>query len=102
MIAEGLAGTGKTFIIQANCNTSIAIDGRNSADMASVPTGCAASIILGMTNWCSRDIPTGTALKIKPFSTTQKTVNQILTMRHSMSLCLYHTLDKHSMCNQPV
>ena len=50
VFAEGLPGTGKTFVIQTTRNISIAIKGHNSADMASAPTGCAASIILGNTN----------------------------------------------------
>ena len=102
LFVEGLADAGKTFVIQVNRNATITIEGRNSANMASAPSGCAARIISGMANCCSCNIPTGAALKAKPSPTTLKTVNQVLMMRHSMSLVVYRTLDKHSMCGRPV
>ena len=45
LFVEGAAGTGKTFVIMTTRNITIAAEHRNSADMASAPTGCAASII---------------------------------------------------------
>ena len=47
---EGLPDTGKTYCIMTLRNMTCVICNTNAADMASAPTGCAASLIHGSTN----------------------------------------------------
>ena len=49
LFVEGVAGSGKTFVIMTTRNITIAAEGHNSAEMASAPTGCTASLICAKT-----------------------------------------------------
>ena len=56
---EGRPGTGKSFVTNTLRNMTRMIHNTNHADIASVPTGAAASIINGATHCRSAFIPTG-------------------------------------------
>ena len=67
LFVEGVAGSGKTFVILTERNITIAVERRNSSEIASAPTGCAASIIRAKTNCCASNLPhRGCDLRKKP------------------------------------
>ena len=97
LFVEGLAGVGKTFVILTMRNITRKIEGRNSADMATAPTGCAASLIHGQTTYRASNLPCGPALQVAPSNSANLGANQLKVMRHVHSGIVLRTKDEHSM-----
>ena len=73
------------------------IEGRNSADLATAPTGCAASLISGQTTYRASNVPCGPALQMAPSNTANMDANRLKVMRHVHNGIVLHTKDEHSM-----
>eukprot|EP00957_Ditylum_brightwellii_P097605 7432791-Ditylum_brightwellii.AAC.1 len=56
---QGKPGTGKSFVIMMLRNTTRKLLKSNLADGVCAPTGCASTLISGMTIYCLFKIPTG-------------------------------------------
>ena len=97
LFVEGVAGSGKTFVIMTTRNITIAVENRNSADMASAPTGCAASLIRAKTNCRSCNLPAGPTIHKKPHHSTAKGTRTTQALRRVMSAVVYRQMDEHSM-----
>lgn len=98
LFVEGVAGSGKTFVIMTKRNITIAIEGRNSADMASAPTGCATSLIRAKTNCRACNLPpSGNALRKKPHDSTTRNARITQALRHVLSKVVLRQMDEHSM-----
>ena len=82
---EGLDGVGKTFIIQLMRNITRNIEGRNSSDLTSAPTGCAAKILSAKTHCRSSDVPTGTKLTKTPANDSTMNLERSQEMRKVMT-----------------
>jgi hypothetical protein len=98
---EGLPGTGKTYCIMNLRNMTRVIYNTNAADMASAPTGCAASLIHGSTNFRVGFIPTGDKFYKAP--TNAQINNHEQLMANGLSYCSVkkRLVDEHSMMGWP-
>jgi hypothetical protein len=96
-LIEGLPGTGKTFVIKTLRNMTRQIFKNNNADMASAPTGCAASLFNGSTHNRCCDIPTGKAFQKHPTNIKQSDVTKIKSMTKTMRNVICRIFDEHSM-----
>ncbi len=101
VLVEGLPGTGKSFVTKTLRNITRKIHGRNSADMASAPTGCAASLIGGSTHCRCSHIPTGRKFKQIPTNMTTSDSTVMRATRLSMSKVVSRFMDEHSMDGRP-
>lgn len=101
VLVEGLPGTGKSFVTKTLRNITRKIYGRNSADMASAPTGCAASLIGGSTHCRCSNIPTGRKFMKAPTNMTTSDATVIQATRLSMSKVIARFKDEHSMDGRP-
>ena len=94
---EGLPGVGKTFVILTLRNIVRNIHQRNSADLATAPTGCAAAHIHGSTNTRSYSIPIGEEAKKPPknlSSSNKKKLEELSKLHRKVTAYLD---DEHSM-----
>ena len=97
LFVEGAAGTGKTFVIMTTRNITIAVERRNSAEMASAPTGCAASLIRAKTNCRCCNLPAGPTINMKPHDSKSNNARQTQALRLVLSAVVYRQMDEHSM-----
>ena len=96
-LIEGLPGTGKTFVIKTLRNMTRLIFRNNNADMASAPTGCAASLFNGSTHNHCCDIPTGKAFQKYPTNIKQSDITKIKSMTKTMRNIICRIFYEHSM-----
>ena len=78
MFVEGKLGTGKIFLTKTLYHITKLLTKRNSLDMALAPTGCATTIIKGLTHCRSCSIPGSKALYKTPTN---------INISNSASLC---------------
>ena len=98
LFVEGVAGSGKTFVIMTDRNITVAVEGRNSAEMASAPTGCAASITRAKTNCRASNLPyRGCDLRKKPHDSTATNSRITQAIRRLLSKVVFRQMDEHSM-----
>ena len=97
MWVEGLAGIGKTFVIQSLRHTPRNVKGRNSSDLTSAPTGCAAKILSAKTYCRSSDLPTGSKLAKAPANDSTINLERLQEMRKVMTDIVVRIFDEHSM-----
>ena len=98
---EGLPGTGKTYCIMNLRNMTRVIYNTNAADMASAPTGCAASLIHGSTNFRVGFITTGDKFYKAPTNAQMNNHEQLLATRLSYCSVKTRLVDEHSIMGQP-
>ena len=100
---EGLPGTGKTFCIRTLTNIVRQIHKTNSADLASAPTGCAASHIGGTTNHRAMLLPTKQS-EVKKAPTNPKNPNsdKVKEAHNLMTLVSAFFEDEHSMRSKEI
>ena len=100
---EGLPGTGKIFCIRTLTNIVRQIHKTNSADLASAPTGCAASHIGGTTNHRAMMLPTKQADVKKPPSNPKNPNSERIKEAHNlMSRIRAFFEDEHSMRSKEI
>ena len=100
---EGLPGTGKTFCIRTLTNINRQVHKTNSADLASAPTGCAASHIGGTTNHRAMLLPTKKADVNKPPSNPKNPNSDRMKEAHNrMSRVTAFFEDEHSMRSKEI
>ena len=94
---EGKPGTGKSFATKTLRNITRMITQRNSSDLVSAPTGCAAALINATThNRCS-SIPIGNAFQRSPINLTSADPNKVTAMQIQFCRALLQMMDEHSM-----
>ena len=94
---EGLPGVGKTFLINTLRNIIKIIAGRNDADAASAPTGCAAALIDGSTHARLMSIPVGRNAVKAPTNLVNTNANKLQYLKASCSALDARLMDEHSM-----
>ena len=94
---EGRPGTGKSFVTNTLRNMTRMIHKTNNADIASAPTGAAASIINGATHCRSAFIPTGKAFQKSPTNVNINDPNKIIALCNLMSALRTKIMDEDSM-----
>jgi hypothetical protein len=99
-LVEGKPGTGKTFVTKTLRNITRKITGRNSSDMASAPTGCAASLIEGTTHCRCCSIPVGGPFQKSPSNLKSSDPNKVRAMKIAMSGVVTRLMDEHSMAGR--
>ena len=97
LLVEGLPGTGKTFVIKTIRNMTRQILQDNNADVASAPTGCAASHFSGSTHNRCCDIPSGKSFQNYPTNLKRSNVSKIQFMTKTMRSIVCRIFDEHSM-----
>ena len=73
----------------------------NTADMASAPTGCAASLIHGSTNCRVGFVPTGDKFYKAPSNAQMRNHEQLMANRVSYCSVKTRLVDEHSMMGRP-
>ena len=94
---EGLPGVGKTFVINTLRNIIKIIAGKNDADAASAPTGCAAALIDGSTHARLMSIPVGKKAVKAPTNMVTTNANKLKHMKKMCSVLVARLMDEHSM-----
>ena len=94
---EGKPGTGKTFVTNTLRNMTRLLHNSNSADLASAPTGAAASLINGKTHSRCSSIPIGAAFQKPPTNLNISDPVKLRAMRLAMALVITQVMDEHSM-----
>ena len=98
LFVEGVAGSGKTFVILTERNITIAVERRNSSEIASAPTGCAASIIRAKTNCRASNLPHRECdLRKKPHDSSVSNSRITQATRRLLSKVVFRQMDEHSM-----
>ena len=98
-----LLGVGKTFVILTIRNIVRTICGRNTADIATAPTGCAASLINGSTHHSIFKIPTKKKdLQKSPFVRASSNVRDTRAFNHRLSIANTFIRDEHSMVSAEI
>ena len=96
-LIEGLPGTGKTFVIKTLRNMTRKVFKNKNSDMASAPTGCAASLFNGSTHNRCCDIPTGKTFQKYPTNIERSDISRIQCMTKTMRNIICRIFDEHSM-----
>ena len=94
---EGKPGTRKTFVLLTMRNITRLLHGRNSADLASAPTGCAAALIGGSTHCRSCSIPTSAKFQNPPTDIVTTDANRLRALKTTMCQVVSRFMDEHSM-----
>ena len=94
---EGKPGTGKSFVTQTLRNITRLLTQRNSSDMASAPTGCAAALIDGTTHYRSCSIPAGKQFQSAPTNLKASNPENVRAMRKQCCKVILRLMDEHSM-----
>ena len=102
VFCEGKPGTGKTFVVNTCRNMNRKIHRRNTADMASAPTGCAAALIDGSTHCRCASIPTGAKFHKTPKNVETTDIDRLNYLRASMCMIIARFMDEHSMSGRPM
>ena len=87
-LVEGKPGTGETFVTKTLRNVKRLLQGSNSMDMASSPTGCAAVLINGKTHCRFFSIPKGIKLHKPPTNLNSLDPQRLRAMRVVMCLVI--------------
>mmetsp|Transcript_3966 Transcript_3966/g.8935 ORF Transcript_3966/g.8935 Transcript_3966/m.8935 type:complete len:1042 (+) Transcript_3966:4059-7184(+) len=97
VLVEGAPGSGKSWVINCLRNMGLKLHDHNLAVAATAPTGCAAAIINGETDFRKFHVPAGKRFLAAPTNCVNMTKKDLAALRTTLSMANTVLLDESSM-----